>query len=74
MDQEGLTRVALASDGGRFLRLHELAPLVEKIEPLQEKVRVGRTERELWDRPLVFWAFFGLILLEWIGRKVSRLL
>ena len=74
MDQEGLTRVAQASDGGKFIRLHELAKTVEQIEPLQERIRVGRTERELWDRPEVFWLFLGLILLEWIGRKVSRLL
>ena len=74
MDQEGLTRLAQASDGGRFLRLDELGSVVEKLEPLQETIRVGRTEQELWDRPLVFWLFFGLILVEWIGRKVSRLL
>lgn len=74
MDQEGLTRLAQASDEGRFVRLDELAQVVDKIEPLQETIRVGRTEQELWDKPSVFWLFLGLILVEWIGRKVSRLL
>lgn len=72
MDQESLERLAQAS-GGTFLRLGDL-PDIEIAEVPPEPIQVGRQETELWDKPWVFALFFGLILLEWIGRKVSRLL
>jgi hypothetical protein len=72
MDQEGLERIASAS-GGEFLTLADLRKVeIEEVPP--EPIPVGRSETELWDRPWVFMLMFGLLLLEWIGRKVSRLL
>ncbi len=72
MDQEGLERIAAAS-GGQFLRLADLRSLeIDEVPP--EPIPVGRQEKELWDQWWVFALFFGLILVEWIGRKVSRLL
>lgn len=72
MDQESLERIAQAS-GGTFLRLGDL-PDIEIAEVPPEPIQVGRQETELWDKPWVFALFFGLILLEWVGRKASRLL
>ena len=72
MDEETLRAVAAAS-GGRFLRLHELASLPEEIEPLEERVRVGKSEEDLWDRWPMLAAFLVLLVLEWIGRKAVRL-
>jgi hypothetical protein len=73
MDQEGLERLAAAS-GGKVLSLGELHTIPDQLEPLTEVYRGGRSERELWDQPWVFALFFGLLLLEWIGRKLLRLL
>ncbi len=73
MDQVGLERIAEAS-GGRFMRLDGLSEIPEGLPELSEPILVGRSETELWDRPWVFMLFFGLILVEWIGRKVARLL
>lgn len=72
MDQEGLERIAQAS-GGKFLRLSEFGSIAISAMP-PEPIPVGRQETELWDRPWIFGLFFLLILVEWIGRKVSRLL
>jgi len=74
MDQDGLERIARASNGGRFMRLNELQDLPEKIMPLTEVIHVGRTERQLWDQWWVIALFVGLVCLEWIGRKLCRLL
>lgn len=72
MDQEGLERIAQAS-GGQFLRLADLRTVeIDEVPP--EPIPVGRQETELWDKWWVFGLFFGLILVEWLGRKVSRLL
>lgn len=73
MDQEGLERLATAS-GGKVLSLGELSTIPDQLQPLTEVYRGGRSERELWDQPWVFALFFGLLLLEWIGRKLLRLL
>ncbi|RMG07053.1 MAG: VWA domain-containing protein [Planctomycetota bacterium] len=73
MDAEGLERVAELS-GGKYLRLDELADIVDEIKSLEEPILVDRNEIELWDNPWVFLLFFGLICAEWIGRKVVRLL
>ena len=67
---EGLAQAS----GGTFLRLNQLDTIPDKLEELTENTLVGRSETELWDRPWVFLLFFGMIVLEWIGRKVARLL
>jgi hypothetical protein len=72
MDQEGLERIAQAS-GGKFMPLSEFASISIAAMP-PEPIPVGRQETELWDREWVFGLFFLLLLVEWIGRKVSRLL
>lgn len=72
MDKEGLERIAQAS-GGEFVNLADLSKVsIAEVPP--EPIPVGRSETELWDKPWVFAVFFALLLLEWIGRKVSRLL
>lgn len=72
MDREGLERIAQAS-GGKFVTLADLRTIeIDEVPP--EPIKVGRKETELWDKPWVFMLFFGLLLVEWIGRKASRLL
>ena len=73
MDQDDLTRIAAAS-GGKFLRLDELSSLPQQFDELTEPILVGKTETELWDRPWVLLLFLGVIVTEWIGRKLSRML
>jgi uncharacterized membrane protein len=73
MDEDGLRALARASEG-QFLRLDELNAIPEQLEELVMKNPFHSTEEELWDKPWVFMLFFGLLLLEWIGRKAARLL
>ena len=58
------------------MRLDELEELAtgDTIKSLVEPILVGRTETELWDRPWVFLLVFGLLLVEWIARKLTRML
>jgi hypothetical protein len=73
MDKEGLERIAMESDG-KFLRLDELATIPDELTPLSEPLLVRKEEEELWDKPWVFGLFLALILVEWLGRKFTKLL
>ena len=73
MDEPGLRRLAEAS-GGRFLRLDELPKVPDEVETIRELIPVAASERELWDNQYVLAAFGVLLILEWIGRKVARML
>jgi hypothetical protein len=73
MDQEGLEAVAKAS-GGEFLRLDKVNEIPEKIPPMTETVAASANERELWDNSWMLMIFAGFLVVEWIGRKVARLL
>jgi hypothetical protein len=73
MDQEGLAAVARAS-GGEFMKLDKLSELPERIMPMTETVAATANERELWDTNLILAIFAGILIVEWIGRKVARLL
>lgn len=73
MDQPSLEAVATAS-GGKFIRLDGLSELPDKIGPMTETVAATANERELWDNNLVLLLFMGILTLEWVGRKVARLL
>lgn len=74
MDKEGLEKIAAASGGGRFVRLHEIYDLPEQVLPQTEERTRNREEEELWDNKWVFMLLCVVLILEWIGRKFCRLL
>jgi hypothetical protein len=73
MDSEGLEAIAKAS-GGEFLRLDKINDVPDRIPPLTETVAATANERELWDNGWMLAVFAGLLVVEWIGRKIARLL
>lgn len=73
MDEAGLRKIAETS-GGRFLRLDELPRVPEEVETIREMIPIAATERELWDNGFVLAAFAAFVIVEWIGRKIARLL
>src|SRR5262249_50934207 len=73
MDEPTLRKVAELS-GGRFLRLDELSKVSDEIESIREMIPVAGSKRELWDNGLMMALFAGLLVVEWVGRKLSRML
>ncbi|MCA8921381.1 MAG: VWA domain-containing protein [Planctomycetes bacterium] len=74
MDKEGLEKIAAASGGGRFVRLHEIYDLPEQVLPQTEERTRNRDEEELWDNKWMFMILCVVLILEWLGRKLCRLL
>lgn len=63
----------LAADtGGRVIPLNDLAQLVTYVPSRAEPIENDRTE-PLWHSPLALFVIVTLITLEWVGRKVIRL-
>jgi hypothetical protein len=73
MDQEGLEAIAKAS-GGEFLRLDKINEVPDRIPPMTETVAASANERELWDNNWMLAVFASLLVVEWVGRKIARLL
>jgi uncharacterized membrane protein len=69
MDQETLKAIAEAS-GGQFLKLDAINEIPERIPPLA----ASANERELWDNSWILAIFAALLIVEWVGRRVARLL
>ena len=60
--------------GGRFVRLHEIYDLPEQVLPQTEERTRNRDEEELWDNKWMFMILCVVLILEWLGRKLCRLL
>jgi hypothetical protein len=73
MDEPALRKIAEAS-GGRFLRLDELTKVPEEVESIREMIPVAASERELWDNGFMMAVFAAILVVEWVGRKLSRML
>ena len=60
--------------GGRFFNISpELEALPELIEKVERKVVTARRASEVWDSAMMMFLFTGLLVLEWILRKLWRL-
>ena len=73
LDLPALREMADESYDGRFFRIDEVGELNNAIGKNEKKVDELR-EDELWDSPLVFLIFALLITMEWILRKIFRML
>ncbi|MBL4846434.1 MAG: hypothetical protein JKY65_12975 [Planctomycetes bacterium] len=75
MDEAALKRVASES-GGRYMRLDGLSEIPDELVELRQRILVSKKEKNLWEehRWWVFALLFGILLLEWLGRRAARLL
>jgi hypothetical protein len=73
LDVATLKELAAESAGGKFFPVDEVGRLNEEIQKNDVMLRETK-EDDLWDSPLVFLVFAAIITLEWILRKIFRML
>jgi hypothetical protein len=67
-----LLRDVANRSGGAYLHLSDFARLPELIRPRQGELRQV-SEQMAWDRPSLLAALIGLLLAEWLIRRLSRM-
>ena len=72
-DFKTLTRISELSKGRFFNISPELEVLPELIEKVERKVVTARRASEVWDSAMMMFLFTGLLVLEWVLRKLWRL-
>lgn len=74
-DHEALARLSEAT-GGRVFRASELRELLADPEHLPKRKVVTHNEvaESLWDTPLALILLVSLLTVEWVGRRVIRLI
>ncbi|MCE9582127.1 MAG: VWA domain-containing protein [Planctomycetes bacterium] len=72
MDAQTLIKVS-ETTRGKFLPFYEVDKLLSTIKETGEIVDIETKEQDLWDTPLVFILFAALITVEWVIRKMVRL-
>jgi hypothetical protein len=73
LDVATLKELAAESAGGKFFPVDEVGRLNEEIQKNDVMLRETK-EDDLWDSPLVYLVFASIITLEWILRKILRML
>ncbi len=58
--------------GGKFYRINEAKDVTEKFQQVKEKLS-QRNEIPLWNHWLIFLVFCGLLMTEWVLRKMNGL-
>ncbi|MBI4616047.1 MAG: VWA domain-containing protein [Planctomycetes bacterium] len=71
-DRKTLQKIAAAS-GGRYLPIWELAALPAP-EPKTQREPAEKSEESAWHNGLVYWVLVAVLVLEWILRKIHRML
>ncbi|MCC6696247.1 MAG: hypothetical protein IT365_11510 [Candidatus Hydrogenedentes bacterium] len=66
-----LTRVAEATHG-RYVHLSEYEHLPQAIEPREGSLR-HVTEKPIWDRPAILYGLLGLLIGEWLIRRIGNM-
>ena len=61
-----------ARTGGQVVLPGDLGRLAELL-PNRERRRVLEQSESLWDTPLAMLLLFGLLTVEWVGRRAIRL-
>jgi hypothetical protein len=69
-----ILRAIAQESRGTYRRLAEIGSLPDEIQPMRKPIRADATETKLWDRWELLLLFAALLAVEWIGRKVLRLL
>jgi len=71
---EKLLKNLANATGGQFLPLYEIEKVPRQIEAIQESIPTDVREEPLWDRWWILVLFTGLIAVEWVLRRMRRLL
>ncbi len=66
-------RELAAQTGGEFVGLGELDRVARRLPDRTIKETVGRSASTLWDSPLFLFLLCGLLIVEWVLRKIWRL-
>ncbi|MBI5368216.1 MAG: hypothetical protein HZA54_14370 [Planctomycetes bacterium] len=73
LDRATLEALARQTDGA-FLPLHELDKLPAALKSRGDTISVLTKEDDLWDSPLAFLLILLVITVEWVLRKMARLI
>ena len=73
MDRERLLQIAELT-GGAYYGLEDVGKLPDDIVELESEIPISSEQKPLWDRSLFMLLFVLVISVEWILRKVFRLL
>lgn len=73
IDEALLSMMAQESGRGAFYRLPDLPKVVDEVKEVTLRV-TDHKEDEIWDSPLFFLLFALLITIEWVIRKIFRML
>jgi hypothetical protein len=73
MDEELLYAMAKSS-GGQYMKLADIEKLPRAVGTIREVSEVRVAERELWDRWWVLCGLVGVLCLEWVLRKMWKML
>ncbi len=73
LDEVSLRKLA-EDTGGTYSKIWEAAPIPERIPDRQQTVVAIDEPIPLWDNALVMALLVGILTLEWILRKLNRLL
>ena len=69
---ETLLRQIAEATHGKYVHLSEYDQLAQGIEPLEGSLR-HVTEKPLWDRPAILYGILGLLLGEWLIRRIGNM-
>jgi hypothetical protein len=72
MNKELLQNIAKASDG-RYFEVYQLGEVPDEVKEIIETVDTKVSEDRFWDKWWVVMMFVGLLAVEWIGRKMRKL-
>ncbi len=73
MDQTRLTEIARLS-GGSYHGISEARNVIKEVKPFEKEVPVSEERQPLWDTEWLLMLFVSLLTMEWVIRKVFRLL
>ncbi|MGE3163439.1 MAG: VWA domain-containing protein [Planctomycetota bacterium] len=73
MDRPRLRQIAERS-GGSYHEVYEVGRLADRIESVERQIPISSEHRSLWDSWWLLVSIAALLTLEWVLRKVFRLL
>ena len=71
---EKLLKALAEGTDGAYVPLHRIHEIPKKVEGIEEVVAADVREEPLWDKWWILLLFVGLITVEWVARRLRRLL
>lgn len=73
LNEADLSKLAQKTNG-QYLKPYELEKFLARMTPEKETIPTDTQEQPLWDRASIFWLLVGLLTIEWVVRKLCRML